>query len=119
MFTSKFLRVWWNKAIRGRVLYKVLNREDRGYLWLSMRFYDQVKSIDVGRILVKILAKLNQALKNPLTLTIEAYGIGQAYRLSRTAVEWGYTLAETWATHTGFIKHLANNQLNTPGANTR
>ncbi len=114
MFTQKFLRAWWRKALRRRVLYKALNHEDRGYLWLSMNFFDNIRSIDVGVILVKILAKLNEALKNPLTLTIEAYGNGQAYRLSRTAVEWGYTLAETWVTDLGFIKHLANNQLNTP-----
>ena len=114
MFTSKFLRGWWNKALRGRVLYKALNREDRGYLWLSMRFIDQVKSIEVGRILVKILAKLNEALKNPFTLKIETFGNGQAHRLSRTAVDWGYTVAETWATNPGYIRHLSNNELNTP-----
>lgn len=114
VYTSKFLRGWWNRAIRGRVLYRALTREDRGYLWLVMRFYEKVKSIQVGRIIVKILAKLNEALKNPLTLTIESYGYGQAYRLSRTATEWGNTYAEEWSTDIGFIKHLANNQLNTP-----
>jgi len=114
MFTRKFLRAWWNRAIRGRVLYRALDHEDRGYLWLSMSFYDQVKSIKVGRILVKILAKLNQALKNPFTLKMETFGLGQAYRLSRTATEWGNTVAETWATNTGYIRHLSNNELNTP-----
>ncbi len=109
--------------MRRRVLYSALDHEDRGYLWLTMKVSEVskvVESVDVGMIIVKILAKLNEALKNPLTLTIEAYGNGQAYRLSRTAVEWGYTLAETWVTDLGFIKHLANNQLNTPpGYGTR
>lgn len=116
MFTRKFLRAWWRKALRRKVLYSALDHEDRGYLWLSMEVFDEVKSIDVGRIIVKILAKLNEALKNPFTYMRETFGNGQAYRLSRTAVEWGYTLAETWSSDIEFIKHLANNQLNTPGA---
>ena len=63
---------------------------------------------------MKILAKLNDALKNPFTRTMETFGIGQAHRLSKTAVEWGYYTATSWATHIDFIHHLTNNQLNTP-----
>ena len=115
MFTRKFLIAKWNKALRARVLYRALNREDRGYLWLSIRFIEEVKSTAVGRIIVKILAKLNDALKNPFTRTMETFGIGQAHRLSNIAVQWGYNAATTWATHTAYIHHLTNNQLNTPG----
>ncbi len=114
MFTQKFLRAWWRKALRRRVLYKALNHEDRGYLWLSMNFFDNIRSIDVGVILVKILAKLNEALKNSFTRLVETYGYSQARRLSRVAVEWGYNTAKEWATEPVYIKHLTNNELNTP-----
>lgn len=114
MFTRKFLTEKWNKALRRRVLYKALNREDRGYLWLSIRLIDEVKSNAVGRIIVKILAKLNDALKNPFTRMKETFGTTQAHRLSNIAVEWGNHPAEAWATQPEFIHHLTNNQLNTP-----
>ncbi len=120
MFTRKFLIAKWNKALRRRVLYKALDHEDRGYLWLSIRFIDEVKSIAVGRIIVKILAKLNEALKNPFTRLVETYGFMKARQLSRIAVTWGYNTAKEWATGTGYIKHLTNNELNTPpGYGTR
>ena len=117
MYTRKFLLAWWRKALRRRVLYSALDHEDRGYLWLTMKVSEVskvVESVDVGMIIVKILAKLNEALKNPFTRTMETFGIGQAHRLSNIAVEWGYHAATTWATHTAFIHHLTNNQLNTP-----
>ncbi len=50
MFTRRFLRGWWNKALRGRVLYKALDREDRGYLYLTMEAFDEVRNADVGMI---------------------------------------------------------------------
>jgi len=32
MFTRNFLEGWWQRALRRRVLYTALDREDRGYL---------------------------------------------------------------------------------------
>ena len=123
MYTRKFLLAWWRKALRRRVLYSALDHEDRGYLWLTMKVSEVskvIESVDVGMIIVKILAKLNEALKNPFTRLIETYGYRQARQLSRIAVTWGYNVAEKWATETGYIKHLTNNELNTPpGYGTR
>ncbi len=105
--------------MRRRVLYSALDHEDRGYLWLTMKVSEVskvIESVDVGMIIVKILAKLNEALKNPFTIMKETFGIGQAHRLSNIAVEWGYNKAQEWATESWYIHHLTNNQLNTPGA---
>jgi len=114
MFTRKFLRGWWNKALRRRVLFTALDKSDRDYLYLTMKVFDEVRSIDVGTIIVKILARLRDALESPFARKVETYGIMKARQLSRVAVEWGYTVAETWATNPGYIKHLSNNELNTP-----
>jgi len=107
---------WWRRALRHRVLYSALDREDRGYLYLTMKAFDEIRNADVGTIIVKSLAKLKDALKSPFARKMETYGIMKARQLSRVAVEWGYTKAQRWANETGYINHLTNNELNTlPG----
>jgi len=116
MFNRKFLEGWWKRALRGRILHSTLDHSDRGYLYLTMRVFDEIRDADVGTIIVKILAKLKEALKSPFARKMETYGIMKARQLSRVAVEWGYTTAQQWANETGYIKHLTNNELNvTPG----
>jgi len=110
---------WWRRALRRRVLYTALDHEDRGYLYLTMRVSEEVRSIDVGTIIVKILARLKEAMKSPFARKIETYGFMKARQLSRVAVEWGYTTAQQWANETVYIKHLTNNELNTPGQGIR
>lgn len=114
MFTRSFLRGWWSRALRRRVLFSALDDEDRGYLYLAMRALDEVRSMDVGTIIVKILARLRDALESPFARKVETYGVMKARQLSRVAVEWGYDVAQQWANETGYIKHLTNNELNTP-----
>ena len=114
MFTRKFLMGWWRRALRRRVLYSALDREERGILYLAMRAFDEIRNANVGTIIVKILAKLKDALKSPFARKMETYGFMKARQLSRVAVEWGYTTAQQWAKETGYINHLTNNELNTP-----
>ena len=115
MFSRDFLMRWWRKALRRRVLYSALDREDRGYLYLAMKAFDEIRNEDVGTIIVKILARLKDALKSPFVRKMETYGVGKARQLSAVAVEWGYRAAQSWADETGYVKHLTNNELNTPG----
>lgn len=106
MFTRRFLRGWWNKALRGRVLYRALDREDRGYLYLTMEAFDEVRNADVGMILVKILAKLRDALESPFIRKMKTYGVKKARSISAQAVEWGHEIAESWSQDLGFARYL-------------
>lgn len=100
--------------MRRGVLFSALGHEDRGYLYLTMRVSEVVRSVDVGRIIVKLLAKLKEALKSPFVRKMETFGFMKARQLSRVAVEWGYITAHGWANETWYIRYLTNNELNTP-----
>ena len=103
---------WWRRAVRRKILFSALDHSDRGYLYLAMKAFDEIRDADVGTILVKILAKLKEALKSPFARKMETFGVGKARQLSGVAVEWGYTTAQEWANETGFVKYLTNNELN-------
>ena len=114
MFTRGFLEGWWRRALRRRVLFTALDREDRGYLYLTMRALEEVRSVDVGKIIVKILVKLREALKGPFVRRMEDYGVGKAWVMSRMAVGWGYRAAGEWAREVGFARYLTVHELNAP-----
>ncbi len=114
MFTRSHLRKWWNRALRRRVLFTALDREDRGYLYLTMKVFDEIRSADVGTILVKILAKLKDALESPFVRRMETYGVMKARLLSALAVEWGSEISGGWAREKGFAWYLTVLDLNAP-----
>ena len=114
MFTRNHLRKWWRRALRRRVLYTALDREDRGYLYLVMKAFDEIRNADVGTIIVKILAKLKEALKSPFVRKMETYGIQRARIVSSYAVKWGLKAAKSWAIDIGFVKYLTALELNAP-----
>ena len=114
MFTRRFLEGWWRRALRRRVLFTALDKQDRDYLYLAMRTLDEVRSARVGRIIVKILAKLREALKGPFVRMMEDYGVGRAWGISKTAVGWGYRAAGGWAAEVGFVRYLTVLGLNSP-----
>jgi len=114
MFNRKFLRGWWNRALRRRVLFSALDREDRGYLYLTMKAFDEIHNIQVGTIIVKILAKLKAALESPFVRRMETYGVEKARLISKIAVEWGYEIAGGWAREKGFARYLTVLDFNAP-----
>ena len=100
--------------MRRRVLFSALDREDRGYMYLTMKAFDEVRDAVVGGIIVKILAKIRDALKSPFVRRMETYGVGKARVVSSWAVEWGLTAAKGWAVDVGFIKYLTVLEFNAP-----
>jgi len=114
MITSGFLRKFWNRALRRRVLYTALDREDRGYLYLTIRTVDRVRSVAVGRIIVKILARLKEALKSPFVRRMEEYGFQKAGKLAGQAVGWGYAKARGWAYDSTFARYVTMLDVNAP-----
>ena len=114
MFTRNHLRKWWRRAQRRRVLHSALDREERSILYLAMRAFDEIRNANVGTIIVKILAKLNEALKSPFVRKMETYGIQRARIVSSYAVGWGLEAARSWAVDVGFVKYLTALELNAP-----
>ena len=114
MFTSNHLRKWWKRALRRRVLFTALDKEDRGYLYLTMKFIDVIRNERVGTILVKILAQLKKALESPFVRRVETYGVLKARVLSAFAVEWGQEVAGGWAREKGFARYLTVLDFNAP-----
>ncbi len=114
MFTRRHLRKWWNRALRRRVLFSALDREDRGYLYLAMKAFDEIRNEKVGTIIVKILAKLKDALKSPFVRRMETYGVERARFISALAVEWGHEIARGWGRERDFARYLTVLDLNSP-----
>ena len=114
MFTRKFLKQWWRRALRRKILFTALDKEDRGYLYLTMRAFDEIRNAKVGTIIVRILAKLKDALKGTFARKMETYGVERSRILSRIAVEWGHSTAGDWADHVGFVRYLTVLELNVP-----
>jgi len=114
MFTRKFLKRWWRRALRRRILFSALEKWERGYLYLTMRLLEEVRSERVGSIIVLILVKLREALKDPFVRRMEGYGVEKAWTMSRTAVGWGYGAAGEWAREVGFARYLTVLDFNAP-----
>ena len=57
-------------------------------------------------MLVKILAKLRDALKGPFVKRMETYGVDMAGKVAEQAAEWGYGEARRWAMDMGFFRYL-------------
>ena len=92
--------------MRRRILFTALDHEDRGYLYLTMRAFDEIRNADVGTIIVKILASLRDALKSPFVERMETYGVEKAGMMSSLAVGWGHDAAEGWGREKGFARYL-------------
>ena len=106
MFTRGHLMKWRSRALRRGVLFSALDAEDRGYLYLAIKVLDRVRSVEVGRIIVKLLVKLREALKSPFVRRVETYGVERARVVSSWAVEWGYKTARSWARDRGLARYL-------------
>ena len=111
MFNLTFLKKVWTRARRRRVLYSALDGEDRTYFWVTMEVMkrnglEELSSAEVGTIIVKILAKLKEALKCAFIKAVETEGYQKAEKMAAQAVEWGYRNARRWVFDSGFSRYL-------------
>ena len=107
MFTRDFLLDIRRKALRRKVWYSALDRVERGILSLTSQIVDRVESKVLGVMLVKILAKLRDAMKSDFVRLVESYGVWTAKKLSVQASEWGNIFADAWSYDLGFARYLA------------
>jgi len=116
MFTRSFIVEVRRKALRRGVWFKALDRVERGIISLVIRVVDRVESAVLGVVLVKIVRKLRDALKSGFVERMEKFGLMQARRLAKHAMEWGYQAARSWASDLRFAKFLTLIDMNeSPG----
>ncbi len=100
--------------MRRGVLFGALDAEDRGYLYLAMKAFDVIRSVDVGRIIVRILARLRDALKGEFVRLVEHVGVKKAWDMAGYAMSWGYGAAWAWRRDEGFARFFAVMESNAP-----
>ena len=102
----RYLRRWWSRSLRRRTLFTALDREERSYIWLTMRVVEKMRSPTLIKEIKKIILKLKDALKSPFATRMENYGAERARTLSTLATEWGHDTAEGWARERSFARYL-------------
>lgn len=101
------------RALRRGVWFKALDGVERGIVELSYRMVDEVRSLDLARVIVMILAKLRDASKSAFTRHVESVGMAKARRLVEQALKLGCVEAGGWLSE-GFARYLAFIDFNHP-----
>jgi len=114
MFTRDFLEGVRRKALRRKVWYNALDRVERGILSLTSQIVDRVESRVLGVELVKILAKLRDAMKSAFTRHVESYGFKRVVQLVEQAKAMRCERALEWLHDMCFIRYLAFIDINQP-----
>jgi hypothetical protein len=89
MITGSFLKKIRHRALRKGVLNRALDRVEQGILSLAGRVVDVIRSKMLGVQIVKILAKLQEAMKSSFKRHVESYGLEKAHKLIGYAEKFG------------------------------
>lgn len=120
MLISRRDLVWTKqKAIRGRMWFKVLKRVERAIVDLAIRCVDWVRSVRLEEIIARIIEKLENVFVSDFDVLVERVGRPLAEKLSRIASMWGNVSAFEWASEKAFLRYLTVLHLNTPAATFR
>lgn len=114
MFTRDFLVGVRRKALRRKVWYSALDRVERAILSLTSQIVDRVESRVLEVVIVKILEKLMDVMKNAFTRHMESYGFKRVVQLVGQAKAMGCERALEWLHDTSFIRYLTFIDINQP-----
>jgi hypothetical protein len=93
-------------AIRRRVFFRVLNRVERGMVYLVSRVTKSVRSRVLADALRSIMEKLLDAMESRVEQQMRSVGVPLAEKISRIAQGWGNRTAREWMRDAGFIRYL-------------
>jgi hypothetical protein len=93
------------------VLFTALDGEDRGFLYLAIRAVDEIKSLRVARIIMRIIKRLRDALIGPFARQVIDYGLRRVRTLAAQAVAWGYEAAREWVYDLDFARYLTQRDI--------
>ena len=95
------------RGLRRRLWYTTLSRMERGLVDLTIRWVDKVRSGRMTETLMRILAKLAQAMETGMGRVL-GRGRVLAARASELAVGWGNSAAFYWRFETAFANALGH-----------
>ena len=95
------------KAIRRKVWYRVLDSVERGIVNLTLRIFEDVKSLTLCQILNTILEKLRVAIQSRFLRHVEHFGRERAAIIVSQAIGFGSSCAGAWLGDTGFHRWLS------------
>ncbi|MGD0977555.1 MAG: hypothetical protein ABR962_00270 [Candidatus Bathyarchaeia archaeon] len=93
-------------ALRRRVFFRVLNRVERGLIYLAPKVTISVRSTVLANALRSIVEKLLDAMESKVERQMRRIGVPLAQKISRIAQDWGNKTAHEWANDPGFIQYL-------------
>jgi len=114
VFTGNFLDDVRRRALRRGVWFRSLDRLERGIVSLAAHLIDRVESEVLGVVLVKILRKLNDAMRSGFARCMEVFGFRRAREVAGQAVTFGCVGARSWAEDMGFVRYLTFVEVNAP-----
>ncbi len=112
MFTKKFLIEKRNHAFRRGVWYKILDKNERNIMNLTIHVVDRVKSTLLGLVILKIIKKLKDALMNSFVMKMKRFGVRRVQKLIDMAVDWHNEAARDWVSDSGFVKYVTMTEIN-------
>lgn len=102
------------KALKRKMWFKVLEKEERIIVNLAIRCVKKVRSTLLVKIMKHIINKLENAMKSETNKFIESVGPKLAKKMADIAVSWGNNQAKEWASNLKFARYLAITKMNTP-----
>jgi hypothetical protein len=93
-------------ALRRHVFFRVLNRVERGLIYLAPKVVTNVRSRVLANALHSIAEKLLTAMESRFGRQMRQVGVPLAEKISGIAQEWGNKTARGWANDPGFIQYL-------------
>jgi hypothetical protein len=96
-------------ALRRRVFFKVLNRVERGLIYLASKVTISVRSTVLANALCSIVEKLLDAMESKVDRQMRRIGVPLAQKISRIAQEWGNERAQELTNDAGFRTVFDNN----------
>lgn len=93
-------------AIRRHVFFRVLNRVERGMVYLASKVTKSVRSRVLADALRSIMEKLLDAMESKVEQQMRQVGVPLAKKISRIAQGWGNRNAQKWIEDPGFIQYL-------------
>jgi len=93
--TRQTLLAMKRRALRRRIWTVALDRLERGMLDVTIQSVDRVKSKRLAQVLMRILAKLTEALDHRLLDAVDR-GQKMVARAAETAMDWGNPAAILW-----------------------
>jgi len=102
------------RALRKNVWFSTLSKAERGIIDLTVKLIERIKSPTLVHVIIKIIIKLNRALKSSFINAAEEIGYGIAVKSTELAYAWGSHEAKDWRSELHFIRYLGIMHLNTP-----